>query len=530
MTIRDFFHLMRAHILLILLLTLLGVGVSAAYLWAQPVRYLATSTGIVVAGTSENIGESTAGMGLAQKKAVAYSALINTEGVGERMAKSLKSTQSPLVLAGSLTAYAVPDSVLLKVAARASTGAEAAKLADAGMEALAAEALWLEGIGQTAGSSSASVVQLVPTQDAPIPTFPYTPDWQLGLPIGAAAGFLLGYVAAMIRSLIDRRVRKIQDVETATGKSALAVIPRTGELLRQRAGGEPGGGAADEALRQLRTNLRFASTEGVPRSLVVTSCVPGEGKSTVASNLARVFAEAGEPTILIDADLRRPVQHRTFGVDGSVGLSQALTKQIALEDALIQTETENLRLLPAGPVPPNPSELVGSERMAEFIAQLSVNNLVIIDAPPLLPVTDAGLLAAQSAGAILVVRVNKTYVEQLELARKTLEQVQARLFGVVVNMAPLRSMGTVVYGAGMGGYKQQYSYQSKPTTEETRAPLEVPAGEPGTPFIPGLVEPPRPAQTGAVVSSGEPATWPDADTPWPEASESVEPGPRRLRH
>ena len=114
MTIRDFFHLMRAHILLILLLTLLGVGAAAAYLSAQPVRYLATATGIVVAGTSENIGESTAGMGLAQKKAIAYSALINTGGVGERMAKTLKSKQSPLALAGSLSAYAVPDSVLLK--------------------------------------------------------------------------------------------------------------------------------------------------------------------------------------------------------------------------------------------------------------------------------------------------------------------------------------------------------------------------------------------------------------------------------
>ncbi len=163
MTIRDFFQLLRAHIVLILLLTVLGVALAAAYLWAQPVRYLATATGIVVAGTSESIGESTSGMGLAQKKAVAYSALINTEGVGERMAKALKSKQSPLALAGSLTAFAVPDSVLLRVSARASSGAEAAKLADAGMDALAEEALWLEGIGQTAGSSTASVVQLVPT-------------------------------------------------------------------------------------------------------------------------------------------------------------------------------------------------------------------------------------------------------------------------------------------------------------------------------------------------------------------------------
>ena len=130
-----------------------------------------------------------------------------------------------------------------------------------------------------------------------------------------------------------------------------------------------------------------------------------------------------------------------------------------------------------------------------------------------------------------MVRVNKTYVEQLEMARKTLEQVQARLFGVVVNMAPLRSMGKVVYGAGMGGYKQQYSYSAKPTlTEEVPAPVAEAAPEAGAPLIPGLGEPLRPAQNGAVVPTADPAPWPEAGSAWPEAGESVEPGPSRRRN
>ena len=123
---------------------------------------------------------------------------------------------------------------------------------------------------------------------------------------------------------------------------------------------------AREAIRKLRTNLRYVDVDEPPRSIVVTSSAPGEGKSVVAANLARVMARAGQPTLLIDADLRRPMVADQFGVDGAIGLSQLLAASVSLEDAAQPSSVQNLTLLPAGQVPPNPSELLGSKRMKEL--------------------------------------------------------------------------------------------------------------------------------------------------------------------
>ncbi len=171
---------------------------------------------------------------------------------------------------------------------------------------------------------------------------------------------------------------------------------------------------------------------------MVTSALAGEGKSTVSSNIARLVAQAGTPVLLIDADLRRPMIATTFEVDGAVGLTQALAGDVDVREVIIDSGMPNLSLLPAGRIPPNPSELLGSLRMKQFVDELSVDYLVILDAPPLLPVTDAGLLSAFCDGALLVQAAGKTQIEQSQQCRRILDQVGSRLLGVVLNKAPVK--------------------------------------------------------------------------------------------
>ena len=280
------------------------------------------------------------------------------------------------------------------------------------------------------------------------------------------SGLLVGYGLALMRRTVDRKVRTVANVEEAGVGAVIGIIPAAGVLSKSSRGVSEDLGVAAEAFRHLRTNLRFVDVDKPPRSIVVTSANPNEGKSTVSANLARMTAAAGQPTVLIDADLRKPSIASTFDLDPTVGLTQVLAGDVSLGDVLQDTRTPNLQVITAGRIPPNPSELLGSQRMHSLIEQLTQEFLVIVDAPPLLPVTDAGLLAATSDGALLVVAVGRTRVEQVELSTKIFKQVGGRLYGAVLNMAPSRGLGAVVYGYGNASFETGYG-EVLPETEDT---------------------------------------------------------------
>lgn len=211
-----------------------------------------------------------------------------------------------------------------------------------------------------------------------------------------------------------------------------------------------GDSPAAEAFRTLRTNLQFAGGDRAVRTLVVTGVGPDEGKTTVAANLAATLAAGGTRTLAVGADLRKPTLHRLFGVDGGRGLTQVLLGRLSLEEAVVHVEPLGLDLLPAGPIPPNPAELLGSQRMAALLQAMAERwEMVIIDTPPALGLTDASLVAARADGTLLVVSVGLTSREGAQLARRQLEQVGARLVGVVLNQV---SPGS--------GYYRYYRYYS----------------------------------------------------------------------
>jgi len=196
--------------------------------------------------------------------------------------------------------------------------------------------------------------------------------------------------------------------------------------------------AAAEAYRTLRTNLTFAALDKPIETLVVTSPAPGEGKSTTLANLAVTMAQGERRTILVDADLRRPSLHEIFRVSNSRGLTTMFVEQEALENPpLAETGVENLFLLPSGPLPPNPADLLGSRRMEEVITALRAQaDLVLFDAPPVVAVTDAAVLGTKVDGVLLVVRAGHTRREHAQRAKELLERVHVRVIGAVLTNVP----------------------------------------------------------------------------------------------
>lgn len=201
--------------------------------------------------------------------------------------------------------------------------------------------------------------------------------------------------------------------------------------------------AAAEAYRTLRTNLMFSSVENAIQTLLVTSSVDGEGKSDALANLAVTFAQSGNKTILVDADLRRPSQHTIWGVD-NVGLTTMMLDDASLANPpLIQTDVENLMILPAGSDAPNPADLLSSKRMTEIIGVLKARaNYVLFDSPPVLAATDAALLGIKLDGVLLVVKSGASRRDNTTGARERLEQVNVRVVGAVLTNAPRENRRT----------------------------------------------------------------------------------------
>lgn len=189
-----------------------------------------------------------------------------------------------------------------------------------------------------------------------------------------------------------------------------------------------------EQFRTIRTNLNFSMPDKELKTLLITSASPGEGKSTNSSNIAVVFAQEGKKVLLIDADMRKPTVHYTFGVKNAIGLSSLLTRQLELEEVLIETEIEGLSMITSGTIPPNPAELLGSQRMDQLLEKVSTEfDIIIFDAPPILSVTDAQILANKCDGTVLVVNSGIAEKAAVLKAKDSLVSSKANILGVILN-------------------------------------------------------------------------------------------------
>ncbi|MGV8983538.1 CpsD/CapB family tyrosine-protein kinase [Clostridium sp.] len=206
-----------------------------------------------------------------------------------------------------------------------------------------------------------------------------------------------------------------------------------------------------EAFRTLRTNIQFSSLDKEFKSIVVTSSGAGEGKSTVLSNLAITMAESGKKVILVDCDFRKPSIHKKMGITNSVGLTNILVQDVKKEECIVKTDVNNLFILTSGPIPPNPAELLGTQKMKNFIEILkSEYDLVLIDAPPVLAVTDAQILATIADGVIFVASYGEAQKDALVDAKELIDKVGGKILGIVFNKVPEAVSG--YYGKYYKGY------------------------------------------------------------------------------
>ncbi|GAB3661845.1 polysaccharide biosynthesis tyrosine autokinase [Nocardioides korecus] len=448
MELRDYLRIARRRWLLILLTTVAAVGVAALVTSAATPMYQSSARVFVSTGSSSSSSDAYQGGLFSQQRVASYVDVINGEDVARRVVQDLKLSESPSTLASRITATVVPNTVLLEVAVQDPNRFEAQRINNALMLEIRSLVSDLETPpGRRVATLKATVV------DAPqLPTSPVSPQPARNLGLALVLGLLLGFGLAVARELFDATVKDLDDLPALAETpvlSGLSYDPQVfGEPLISNL---PSHSPRVEAFRVLRTNMEFLDVDSTSKVFVVSSSVPGEGKSTTATNAALAFASAGREVLLVDGDMRRPQVAHLLGLVPDVGLTTVLTGQADLADAVQRHSETGLAVLTAGAIPPNPAELLQSRAMQVLLNELrSRYDVVIIDAPPLLPVTDAALIASESDGAVVVVRHGRTTRDQLRGAAERLQSVDAPLLGVVFNMIPLRGSG---YGYGYGyGY------------------------------------------------------------------------------
>jgi capsular exopolysaccharide synthesis family protein len=284
---------------------------------------------------------------------------------------------------------------------------------------------------------------------AEVPTLPVRPSTLLNTLLASVVGLMLGVGVAFGLDYLDDTLKTPDDIQQTLGLTTLGTVLRLPAAERNKlllANEQPKSSFA-EAFRTLRTNIQYTAVDTPIKTLLITSASPGEGKSTLASNLAVVMAQAGLRTLLVDADLRRPSVHRIFGLTNQEGLTKVLVQDgQGLDGNVRMPPVENLRVLTSGPTPPNPSELLGSHRMAALLASLKQDaDLIVIDSPPALAVTDASVLAGKVDGVILVVESGQTRRDVALKAKEQLQQVGAHVLGAALNKLSERTSGYYYY-------------------------------------------------------------------------------------
>lgn len=444
MELADYLRILRNHWIAVTALVVLGAATAWGWSSVQPRVYAASSSGFVTSGSGGDAGLDNLNDILSKSRAASYVVLAKDRDTASIVIDDLDLETSPEALVGSIDAAQTPDTVIIQITARASTPEGAQELADAWVSALAERVSDVE-----AGPRDRQGMRIEVSQSAQLPTTPVSPQVQRNVLLGAVLGGLLGAGYAVARSLLDRRLRSPEDVERAASVPVVGTVPDLGKSVPGLFVSATGVGVqsqAAEAVRRLRTNLSYMDVDNPPRAIVVTSPKQGDGKSTLAANLAGAIALSGQPVTLVDADLRRPNVASMLGLDDAVGLTDVLTGRLSVAQATQAHPTiHGLTVLTSGSRPPNPSEVLGSQAMRATIAELGTRGLVVIDAPPLLPVTDAAVVAHGADGAIVTVSAGRTLDTELVTALEHLHAVHARPLGVILNRVSRRSVGAGNY-------------------------------------------------------------------------------------
>ncbi|KGN34563.1 cell shape-determining protein [Knoellia sinensis KCTC 19936] len=443
MELQDYLRTLRKRWRIIAATILFTLAAAAAYTILAPRSYEAKTELFVSTSSGDSVLDLAQGGTFSQQRVKSYADVLTSpiilDPVIQQQSLQLNSAQ----LERKVTTTVPLDTVLIELAVRDEDPVNAARIA----EGIAKQFIDTVDEIEKPGASADNPVAVTILRPAVAPTTPVSPSPVRNLALALVLGTLLGLGLALTRELLDTRVRSERDLEGVSDHPILGGVHYDERAAREPlvVQGDPQSPRA-EAFRALRTNLQFVDTEHNLQAIVLTSSLPGEGKTTTTANLGLTMTEAGYTVCLVEADLRRPRLLDYMGLDGSVGLTNVLIGEAELDDVLQPFGAGSTMVLGAGPIPPNPSELLGSSTMREILRQLrSRFDYVLLDAPPVLPVTDAAVLGRVADGVIVVVGATVVRKEQVARALENLHRVNAPVLGFVANRLPTKGEATYAY-------------------------------------------------------------------------------------
>lgn len=432
MEILYYLRVLRRRWMIVAGSVLFALTAAALVTARTPPRYAASTTLIVSAPEQKgDVSSAYQAVLLSQQRVKSYAALMRSQGVTSGVARRLADGVTPEELQQRITAEALPDTVLLRATVTDPSAAHAVQVADA----LGAEfSRYVDGLEQS-GAPASPAVKITVADGPVLPTAPVSPRPLRNLGLGLVVGLVIGLVGAVLRDRTDTSVRSARALAELTASPTLAAID-----LDRAAGKRPltlrdaGDSAHAEAFRSLRAALRFGGPGDLPRSVTITGATGEEGTTTIACNLAIALAESGARVILVDADLRRPRVRDYLGIGETTGLTNVLSEGTDVAEVLRPWGSGSLSVLPSGPIHAGPGDLLATRTFREVLRRLEAQaDIVIFDAPPLLAVSDAAVLARCCAGAVLITRYARTREEQVAEAAERLAAVRAGLLGTVLN-------------------------------------------------------------------------------------------------
>lgn len=436
MNTRGPLQVLRRRWIAILGATVVGLLGGLVYAWTAPVTYQSTAGSFFSLVSGDSASDLVQGSTYAQNQVESFAQLAVTPEVLQPVVDELGLPESPAELARRVEVTVPTSTVIVEVTVTDGSAERSATLANAVISSLA------DVVERIAPQDAAGNPTVVATTVSPaeVPSSAASPDLPLALAAGLVAGLCAGVGLGWSREALDTHVRDAEVVAELTDLPVLGNVPGwpadTGRVVVAAA---PYSQAA-ESFRQLRTNLAFlrvvgdTARDGGAHVVAVTSSLSGEGKSTVSANLATTLAETGARVLLVDADLRRPTVADVLGIEGAVGLTTVLAGHADVDDVVQEWGGAGLSVLPSGPVPPNPAELLSSPAMRSLLADLRTRyDHVVVDTTPVLPVADASVLSRVVDGVVVVADARRVRRRQLSQGLGDLAQVSAPVLGVVLN-------------------------------------------------------------------------------------------------
>lgn len=429
----TFLRTLRRGWIVIALAGMLGGLIGGLWATSQTPRYRATTTLFFSVTGVDSTSSLLQGSTFTQNQVRSYALLAKMPAVLGPVIEKLDLNMSPNQLATRVTTSIPPDTVLLNVGVESASPQEASDIANEVGTQLAKVVAELSKNGQSTGSGLKAEGTTV--AEAPVPKWPFSPNTKKTVLLGLIAGLVVGSAAVLLREVLNTKVRNEDGVRAITEVPVLGSIPHDSSAAKKPVIRPGDHGPRAESLRRLTRNLDFVDLGRELKTVVVTSSIPNEGKSLTATNLAIVLSESMR-VILVDADMRNPSVALALGVDGSRGLSTVLSGRAHPRDVVQELMRGQMAFMPAGEVPPNPSQLLASSRMANLLDDLrKAYDVVIIDSPPILPVSDATVLCQQVDGSLVVVNARLTTSSQLTECLRNFSRSGSRALGIVLNEA-----------------------------------------------------------------------------------------------